>query len=126
MTSGKSARFRVRVSRHLCRPYPSYYKTAFAFCPFLYPLGSSASLALRLLPMNGQTPWGLPCSIDNPALKCLGAPTPAVALGTANRQNGSGDSGYLPFWLKRIRVFRLSCVTRFIWGSLVFTMHFST
>ncbi len=40
---------------------------------------------IRLLSKNGQTPWGLPCSIDNPSLKCLGAPTPAVALGTANQ-----------------------------------------
>jgi hypothetical protein len=63
---------------------------------------------IRLLSTNGQTPWGLPCSVDNPSLKCLGAPSPAVAHGTANQQNGSADSGYLPFWLKRVMVFRLS------------------
>ena len=126
MTLGKSARFRVRASWHFCHPYPSHYKTAFAFCPFLYPLGSSASLAFRLLSIVGQTLWGLPCSVDNPSVKCLGAPTPAVALGTANQQYGSADSGYLPFGPSVSEWFRLSCVTRFIWGSLLFTMHFST
>lgn len=44
-----------------------------------------------------QTPLGLPCFADNPIIRCLGAPTPAVALGTANQQNGSANSGYLPF-----------------------------
>lgn len=58
MTSGKSARFHVGVSRHFYRPYPSHYKTTFAFCPFLYPLGSSASLALRLLSLIPTDPVG--------------------------------------------------------------------
>ena len=35
-------------------------------------------------------------------------------------------SWLLAFWHKRVRVFRLFVVTRFIWGSLVFTMHFAT
>ena len=73
------------------------------------------SLALDSLTVRiGQTPWGLPCSVDNPSLKCLGAPSPAVARGTANQQNGSADSGYLPFGPSVSEWFRLSCVTRFI------------
>jgi len=110
---------------------------------FLLPLSASLQDSFRFLPVplpprefsfthvpltihTGQTPWGLPCSIDNPAVKRLGAPSPAVAQRTANQQNGSAGSGYLPFWLKRIIVFRLFSVTRFIWGLLVFTMHSST
>ncbi len=59
-------------------------------------------------------------------MKCLGVPTPAIAFGTANQQSESADSGYMPFWPRRVRVFRLLRFTRFIWDSLVFTMHFVT
>jgi len=39
-------------------PYPSHYKTAFAFCPLFYPLRNSASLTLCLL-SRWTDPMGL-------------------------------------------------------------------
>ena len=59
MTTGKSARFRVGVSRPPSRPYLTHYKPAFASCPIRYPMGSSALLTLGLLPDWLTDPTGL-------------------------------------------------------------------
>ncbi|WP_231877745.1 hypothetical protein, partial [Ferroacidibacillus organovorans] len=56
---GKSARFRVGISRSYDRPYLTHYKPAFASCPIRYPMGSSALLTLGLLPDWLTDPTGL-------------------------------------------------------------------